>query len=302
MNSSSKSKTGTSKEVLDYYSRNWDKIANCYAIDEDGFPRDPAWYRRQLYQQFLERAKPRSILDIGCGGGWTVLDAIERGLMARGIEPVQELKEFGCRLLQQHGYDPNLITQDDLSSIAALPASSEDCISLLSVLPHVPRDCWDQVHKDIARTLKPGGRLVAAYRNELFDLFTFNSITVEFFDRSLWDDEVFHTLRHDRTLEMLKGLITNPDLPGPYFSAAADKSFGKLDRIKSNPMTMSSYLEQYGLKVERTRFFHFHCVPPILADKTKDFRKINHQMEITMTDNWRANFMAAIFMVEVVKT
>jgi SAM-dependent methyltransferase len=301
MNMQSKGNTGTSEEVLKYYSRNWDKIANCYAMNEQGLPIDPAWYRRSLYQQFLDRTRPASVLDIGCGGGWTVLDAVERGVNARGIEPVAELKEFGCNLLQEHGHDASRIAQDDLASVANLPTASEDCIALLSVLPHVPRDSWDGVHKDIARTLKPGGRFIAAYRNELFDLFTFNSITMEFYDQSLWNNEVCSSLRNNDTLGMLKGLITNPDVPGPYFSAAMDKSFGNLDRMKSNPMTMPSYLEKFGLRVERTRFFHFHCVPPILANKIDGYRNINHQLELVMSDDWRAHFMAAIFMVEVVK-
>lgn len=301
MGSLSGSKTGTSEEVLNYYSRNWDKIANCYTVDEFGMPIDPAWYRRRLYNKILDRLKPKSLLDIGCGGGWTVLDAVERGIKARGIEPVRELKDFGCKLLQQHKYDPALITQDDLSSISSLPTSSEDCIALLSVLPHVPQNYWDDVHRDIARSLKPGGRLIAAYRNELFDLFTFNGITMEFYDTSLWSNEVLTSLRNDKTLEMLKGLITNPDIPGPYYTSALDKSFGKLDRVKSNPMTISSYLEKFGLQIEHKHFYHFHCVPPILANEIKDFRKINHQMEITMSNDWRANFMAAIFMVEVVR-
>lgn len=302
MNTKSRSNTGTSEEVLDYYARNWDKIANCYSMGEDGLPSDPAWYRRRLYQEFLDLTRPASVLDIGCGGGWTVLDAIERGVDARGIEPIAELKEFGVQLLQRGGHDGSRITQDDLSSLANLPAASEDCIALLSVLPHVPQDRWDAVHSDIARVLKPGGRLIAAYRNELFDLFTFNSITMEFYDMALWNNAVCSSLRNNETLEMLKGLITNPNLPGPYFTAAKDKSFGNLARMKSNPMTMSSYLGKFNLRIERTRFFHFHCVPPILASSVGDFRSINHQMELSMSDDWRAHFMAAIFMVEVVRT
>lgn len=301
MNTKSKTNTKTSEEVLKYYSRNWEKIANCYAIDASGLPEDPAWYRRRLYQEFLERTCPISVLDIGCGGGWTVLDAVERGVDARGIEPVVELKEFGCDLLRQRGHDASRITQGDLASIASLPDESEDCIALLSVLPHVPRDRWDEVHVDIARSLKPGGRLIAAYRNELFDLFTFNSITMEFYDRSLWNNEACTPLRNNETLVQLKRLITNPNLPGPYFTAAKDKSFGYLDRIKSNPMMMQSYLSKFGLKVDRTRFFHFHCVPPLLAEKIEGYRSINHELELSMSDDWRAHFMAAIFMVEVVK-
>ena len=42
-------KTGTSNETLDYYSKNWGKIANCYNFDADGFPVDPAWYRKNIY-------------------------------------------------------------------------------------------------------------------------------------------------------------------------------------------------------------------------------------------------------------
>lgn len=301
MNSEHLAKTGTSDEVLDYYARNWEKIANCYELGGDGLPVDPAWYRRRLYKDFLDRVKPPSVLDIGCGGGWTVLDALERGISARGIEPVRELKEHGCTLLRDRGHDSSAIALDDLASLDGCPNQSQDCIALLSVLPHVPSGNWDHVHQRIADTLKPGGRFIAAYRNELFDLFTFNSITIEFYDRSLWDIPELASLRCDRVVENLKGLITNPDLPGPYFTAAKDNSFGKLDRVKSNPLTMPEYLAQFGLKVERTRFFHFHCVPPLMANSVPDFKEINHKLELTLTDDWRAHFMAAIFMVEVIK-
>ena len=73
-------KTGTSKEVLNYYSNNWNEIANCYDLDDNGFPLDPAWYRRRLYNLFLEKYNPKSVLDIGCGGGWTVLDSLKLGI------------------------------------------------------------------------------------------------------------------------------------------------------------------------------------------------------------------------------
>jgi SAM-dependent methyltransferase len=293
--------TGTSREVLQYYARNWEKIARCYDLDAKGLPIDPAWYRRRLYQQFLDRTRPKSVIDIGCGGGWTVLDALQRGVDARGIEPVAELQAFGAKLLQENGHDAGRIRQDDLASLASMKSGSEECIALLSVLPHVPRDRWDDVHEQIARVLKPGGRFIAAYRNELFDLFTFNSFTMEFYDKSLWGVAPCESLRTNERLDKLKGLITNADLPGPYFTAAQDKSFGQLDRMKSNPMTMPDYLGKFGLSVEKIRFYHFHCVPPLLAGAIDDYREVNHGLELGHSDDWRAHFMAAIFMVEVVR-
>lgn len=293
--------TGTSEQVLDYYSRNWEKIAHCYALDDNGMPVDPAWYRRRLYQQFLDEKKPASLIDIGCGGGWTVKDALDRGIEARGIEPVRELKEFGCNLLSENGFDPGRITQEDLRVLEDMQTESHECISLLSVLPHVKADRWDHYHEQIARTLKPGGRLFAAYRNELFDLFTFNSITMDFYLGSLWEGDAMEGLRNKETWNHLRGLIANPDIPGSNHTLATDKSFGKLDRVKSNPMTIGEYFKPLGLTLERVRYFHFHGVPPLMADKVENIRNINHELELSLSDDWRGNFMAAIFLVEVVK-
>ena len=102
-------------------------------------------------------------------------------------------------------------------------------------------------------------------------------------------------------MDMLKGLVTNPDVPGSYFTAAEDKSFGHLDRVKSNPLSISSYLSRFGLQVEHTKYYHFHCVPPLLKDAIDDYRDINHQFELTISEDWRGNFMAAIFMIEAVR-
>ncbi len=288
-------------DVVDYYSRNWEKIAQCYTIDAEGLPIDPAWYRRRLYQDFLDREKPATILDIGCGGGWTVLDACERGLSPRGVEPVGPLCQHGQDLLAKHGHDSGRIAQGDLSILGTLAPASLDCIALLSVLPHVPRDVWDDVHRNIARALKPGGRLIAAYRNQLFDLFTFNGFTVEFYDQTLWGAPACAPLHTDRTLAGLKGLIANPDVPGPYFTAAQDKSFGKLDRMKSNPMLMPAYLAGHGLAERRTSFYHYHCTPPLLLDQVANARRVNHDMELSLATDWRGHFMAAMFLVEAIK-
>ncbi len=301
MSNNQRKNTGTSEDVLSYYSRNWEKIAGCYDLDLNGLPVDPAWYRRRLYQDFLKRVKPLSVLDIGCGGGWTVLDALQDGINARGIEPVIELQKFGTELLSKNGYSRGSIAQDDLSILREMPDGQEDCIALLSVLPHVPFEDWDLVHTDISRTLKPGGKFFAAYRNTLFDMYTFNSLTLEFYDQGLWGTESTKDLHTDDVLSHLKGLITNPDLPGQYYTMAVDKSFGGLKRIKSNPLEIGSYFASFGLKLDRTRFYHYHCAPPLMMQKLPNYKSINHAMELKLADDWRGHLMCAMFVVEVTK-
>jgi SAM-dependent methyltransferase len=302
MNNTENQNTGTSGEVLSYYARNWEKIAKCYELDSSGLPVDPAWYRRRLYNNFLRSAKPRSVLDIGCGGGWTVLDALKSGVNARGIEPVAELQRFGVELLAQNGYPRSSITQENLSSLRDMPDGLEECVALLSVLPHVPDKDWDHVHANISRVLKPGGKLFAAYRNTLFDLYTFNSLTLQFYDKVLWDAEHMQDFESEDALVNLKELIKNPDLPGPYHTMAVDKSFGELRRVKSNPLTIGKYLAPFGLTLDRVHFYHYHCAPPLIMQKLTRHKQINHVMELKLSDDWRGHFMCAMFLVEVTKT
>jgi SAM-dependent methyltransferase len=264
-------------------------------------PLDPAWYRRRLYQSFLQKYKPASLLDVGCGGGWSVLDALLLGVNARGVEPVPNLAKHGSNLLSKNGYDPSLITVDGLSCLEKLPDSSEDCIVFLSVLPHVPSSEWSKVHSHISRILKPGGLFISTYRNQLFDLYTFNCFTLEFFNESLWSHECLPNDFACDSLDSLRSLISNPDLPGPYFTAAKDESFGKLARVKSNPHTFPSYLASFSINVDKLCFYHFHCVPPLLAHTVPDYRKLNHSLELNASDDWRAQYMCAIFMIAAIK-
>ena len=291
-------KTATSNDVLNYYSNNWERIANCYDLDDRGLPVDPAWYRRRLYNQFLEKHKPKSVLDIGCGGGWTTLDSLKLGVKTIGLEPVIELKDFAENLLQKEGFDGKNILNEDLLYIKTLENNSQDCIALLSVIPHVPLNKIEKIHKELYRVLKPGGKLVIAYRNELFDLFTFNSMTLEFYKNRIWElDELKKLSETPEVLKALSGLINNPDLPGKFHTNAKDKSFGKLNRFKTNPLTIKEYLSSFGLKWLESHFYHFHAVPPLISYKGQDLKKINHHLELNYSSDWRANFMCPMYLV-----
>ena len=64
---------------------------------------------------------------------------------------------------------------------------------------------------------------------------------------------------------------------------------------------MPEYLDQFSLKVVNTQYYHFHCVPPLLSTQVDNYREVNHQLELSMSEDWRGNFMAAIFMIEAIK-
>lgn len=289
--------TATSIEVLQYYERNWEQIVRCYDIGPDGLPVDPAFHRRRIYVRFLAETGADDILDVGCGGGRTVLDALQMGRRVKGIEPVAPLVDSARSLLAHHGFDPSLIYHGDMAEVQEWAPRQFGMVAALSILPHVDRDRWDVTHDYLVKLVADGGYFVASYRNDLFDLYTFNSFTVDFFMNSLWSCVPCRRMGREHLLAGLKGLLTNPDVPGPYYTAAEDKSFGRLTRVGSNPLEIPTYISRFGLTLVKTFFYNFHCVPPLLKDATPDFRAISHEMDMEMSEDWRGHFMASTFAV-----
>lgn len=288
---------GSKQKVFDYYNRNWKGIVNCYDIGDDGLPVDPAFYRRLIYLRILAETGADNILDIGCGSGRTVLDAFEMNRQVHGIEPVEPLLAAAQGLLRENGHDPNVVKKGAIQELSEVEANSYNAVSVLSVLPHIERADWDGAHSNMARLLRPGGYFIASYRNDLFDLYTFNSFTVDFIVNSLWNCDISDALRTDDTINALKKLMQNPDVPGPTYTRAKDAAFGTLTRVNSNPLEMAPYLAGFGLELKKTYFFNYHCVPPLLSDSIKDYRLISHRMNLEMSENWRGNFEASTFVV-----
>ena len=66
-------------------------------------------------------------------------------------------------------------------------------------------------------------------------------------------------------------------------------------------MTIKNFLAKYNFNWLESNFYHFHCVPPLISDKVKDLKKINHKMELNHSNDWRAQFMCPMYLVFVKK-
>jgi len=289
------------QDVKDYYTDNWTKIANCYDLDSDGIPLDSAWYRRKIYNDYLSLFKPESVIDIGCGGGQTVLDALDLGIEAKGYEPISNLVDFGRNKLADANYDSAFIQLGDASVLESVNESSVDSVALLSVIPHIPIEDWAKLHSQIYKVLKSNGTAIIAYRNELFDLFTANRFTIDFFMNNFFTMNHYSKTYRDKLYAELSLMIPNFDKPNKNFTESKDKRFGELNRPKCNPLTINNYLITFGFKVEGTYFCNFHSKLPLMLSNEQTDKFIKHNLEIDLSDSWQGNFMASMFLVVVRK-
>ena len=113
---------------------------------------------KRIMDQLTSRGwimQEKKILDVGAGQGGLVLELLERGADAYGVEPGEEFASVARRRLQAEGHDPAriMVTGGD-----ALPFADEffDYVISLQVLEHVQNPA--EVLREIFRVLRRGGQ------------------------------------------------------------------------------------------------------------------------------------------------
>lgn len=148
----------------------WTRLAKDFArSDANGFapvlhPGVPTWFNEiidRLQRKALDRAlsacdfaKDAHLLDVGCGTGRWVRRLGERGFFAVGID--QSLAML--RLARETGTLSPLF----VGEVQSLPFEDEsfDCVSVITVIQHIPPTQQIDALKEMIRVLRPTGYLI----------------------------------------------------------------------------------------------------------------------------------------------
>jgi 2-polyprenyl-3-methyl-5-hydroxy-6-metoxy-1,4-benzoquinol methylase len=119
------------------------------------------------YMKFVRKTAYLKMLDVGCGQGYYVRDAIEEGIDAYGID------------ISTHAFENALAEVKDritFGSIIEIPFGDEefDVMTAFDVIEHIqPKDTLNMV-KEIRRVLKPGGIIIITTPNSNFGGWVFD--------------------------------------------------------------------------------------------------------------------------------
>jgi SAM-dependent methyltransferase len=109
-------------------------------------------------RSFVDRAdlENKDVLDVGCGFGWFVLLALESGARSVvGVEP----EEADLRTARRHLTDERATFAAAGADVLPFADNSFDTVAMWEVLEHLPKHSEPAAFRELARVLRPGGRL-----------------------------------------------------------------------------------------------------------------------------------------------
>ena len=226
---------------------------------------------------FIRRLLPEfanTVIDFGSGEGAFTNLLIEKSLAKKvyAIDPSPVLTEV-ARKNASLTNNPNVsIIQGDVHELKKFENSSIDLIIALNVLAYMSTDEEKVFYEESNRILAKNGHLLVTHSNELFDLFTLNNLTIDFFQKNFKVD--------------VKELI---DIKG----------IQKIEtyKIRENPLSYARKLLNMGFQQIRLDFFHYHCNLPRNEDSPARNKIIPQHEERSVNSDfdWTNFFQSSTF-------
>ena len=251
----------------------------------------------------LKGAGVKRVLDIGCGSGLPLLRMLESGFDAVGFDFSPRMVEESRQLLGEQGQSPDRVIQGDIERLETFPGSGFDAAVALGVFPHVLDE--PKTLSNIAQALRPGGLMVAEFRNVLFSAFTLNRYSYDFYRGAFLESPAALDPESDlgrRAEKYFRRAFqveqdASIDQGEDPDEGSSDISYSDLLAKFHNPLEMESVLESAGLDLLELVFYDFHVAPPVFEqDHREEFRRLSLQMEERLARDWRGNFLASAFL------
>ena len=228
---------------------------------------------------------------------------LENGLDAVGFDFSPRMVEESRHLLTDRGQSSERVTQGDIESLETYPGADFDAAVALGVFPHVIDE--PKTLSNITKALKPGGLMIAEFRNALFSAFTLNRYSYDFcieeFLKSPGRLDLESNLgrradEYYRRAFQIESVIKTAEQDSQD-SDSSRPSYDELLAKFHNPLDISLLLEPAGLKLLELVFYHFHVAPPIFeGPHREEFHRLSLQMEERLARDWRGNFLASAFL------
>jgi ubiquinone/menaquinone biosynthesis C-methylase UbiE len=107
------------------------------------------------------------VLDMGCGTGRFTIPLAERVKAVSGLDLSPMMLATARKKLADRGLAADL-REGDMAALPFADGSFDVVVSMLAMM-HIPREDRQQVFREVARVLRPGGRFLVGVKNTVFE-------------------------------------------------------------------------------------------------------------------------------------
>jgi len=275
------------KATVEFYHKHAKHWADGYNYDENS----PLLVRAKYAVELAKRIGAKRALDAGCGSGHLVSFMEAAGIPCDGIDFSPDMLAIAEK--NRKGNEVGRLTRGNLERIDSYPSESYDLITAYGVLVHEIDE--DAVLKNFYQKLRPGGRVVISFKNDLFALFSQNGYTQDFFRRLLAPVGTTDTEK-SKILDAVTAGCVKTELAAPL-DQDKKKEFHKFH----NPLVIGQLFERNGFAVEDTFYLHMHPAPPHLLSQIGEEKAVEARMQAELARAWQGAFLASGFLINAVK-
>lgn len=291
-----------------------DSIKSCYSTwsgtyYDDYYGKNATYppVHRELIKKLLRDFGATTLLDAGCGPASFLREVAGMDMELYGFDLSAEMVGEGKKVFTKLGLPPERIWQGsvlnakDYTPPGAKELFSPDAVVCCGVLPHIPQEMDDCVLSNLANTVKKDGLVIVEARNQLFALFTLNRYSYELFLAELIHSDELKAVCGEllpQVEQALDELSTRfrMDLPPVRKGKQGEPGYDEILTRTHNPFVLRDQFMQAGFTDVRLLFYHFHCLPPMLAARFPEFFK-QRSLAIEDPEDWRGFFMASAFLL-----
>ena len=283
------------EHVKKYYSDHSSVYHSCYDGEGD-YPANA--YRLEIARKICREMNPRpkSILDAGCGDARVLAELATEGFDCQGFDNNELMLELGSKILDKYSLSKDLIYKGDIYNIDSKDKHFDAiiCLGVLSNLPY-----HKKIFDEFKRVLKPEGSIIVSFTNHLFDLFTLNQYTVDFYENLMKSADVPPAFIKEK-LAKLDSMYDIENTPTPFkamFDSDIDKKSIEIETY--HQLNIDGKMREMGLSVQKIRHYHYHPFPPRFEHEDPElFVSLAQKLETTEYD-WKGAILCSAMVVEL---
>lgn len=260
-----------------------------------------------LLRRLIIDSGARQVLDVGCGPASFLRLLANDGLDLYGFDLTSEMVEEGKKVFSLLGMQSNRIWQGnvlDASAYTSGPVDAPekyDATICTGVLPHIPANEDEKLFSRLNDALHKGGLAVVEARNQLFSLFTLNRYSYDFFCDELIRADQLQAMAGNEATKVRASIKSleerfRMDLPPVRRGKVDEPGYDEVLSRTHNPLVLRETFAAAGFTDIKVLFYHFHSLPPMLANDSPEFF-MRSSISMERPEDWRGYFMASAFML-----